>query len=85
MPEGRLLCPPLCPYQGYVFTVTNAFPVKLSEDVQTARHKPGRLLDKPDFTSSVVDAGGHEESAHVSLGDANRRMLENLVDALQVP
>ena len=65
--------------------VTNAFPIKLRGDVWTARHKPGRFLDGSDFASSVLNVVGHEESAHVSLGDTDCRLLEDLLDALQVP
>ena len=33
----------------------------------------------------MLDVSGHQESAHVGLGHTNRRVLEDLVNALQVP
>ena len=64
---------------------SNAFPVQLNENIRSARHKPGKFLDKFNLASSVLDVGTHEESAHVSLDDTNCRVFEDLVNALQVP
>ena len=64
--------------------VSNACSVQLNEHIRTARHKPCLFLDKSNLTSSVLNVGGHEESAHVSLG-AYRRVREDLIYALQVP
>ena len=65
--------------------VSKTCPVRLSENIRAARHKPRKFLDESNLTSSVFNVGSHEESAHVSLGCANRRMFQDLVDALQVP
>ena len=59
--------------------------VQLSENIRATRHKPRGFLDESNLTSSVFNVGSHEESEHVSLGCANRRMFQDLVDALQVP
>ena len=86
MLEGILLRLSLCPLPGeHVHDLQYISSVQLSENIRATRHKPRGFLDEYNLASSVFNVGSHEESAHVSLGCANRRMFQDLVDALQVP